>query len=185
MLVETLRKSRKGSTLFFFCSRTLNGPDREDPTIILRALVHQLVAGPQHSQFPDIVTQAFNKRHFSTMQDDGIDFSECLKILAVLLDTSCSTSIIIDALDECGVEDRIALLEAVQQLIDSSKSTVQIFISSRPARDIAVHLSQWPALVIDEALTRQDMERFVQREVRESIRKKSLLYGDVSQELEE
>ncbi|KAL4969617.1 ankyrin repeat domain-containing protein [Aspergillus stella-maris] len=183
MLVETL-KTQEENIAFFFCSRSLNSSDRQDPKIILRSFVHQLSVRLQHDQFPKLLRETFRKRHSSGMGDEGLDYPECLEILNALLASDSSTTIVIDAIDECNMEDRNALLASLQQLLDLPGILLRIFISSRADPDITVRLNQWPSVAIEEALTRQDMERFVQREVTQAIERKLLLYGNVSSDLE-
>jgi hypothetical protein len=57
-------------------------------------------------------------------------------------------------------------------------------ISSRGDRDILVRLKDLPNLTINENVTRTDIERFVEQQVRRSVESKDLLYGEATTELE-
>lgn len=182
MMVETLIK-QDANVIYFFCSRSLNGPDRQDPKSILRSLVHQLSVKSRDG-IPQILRNAYNKRYSTGMARDGLDFDECHEMITALLKDYPSTTIVIDALDECSEQKRSALLQSLRNFVDDSTTSVRVLISSRGDRDILVRLKDLPNLTINENVTRTDIERFVEQQVRRSVESKDLLYGEATTELE-
>jgi hypothetical protein len=118
------------------------------------------------------------------MARDGLDFDECHEMITALLKDYPSTTIVIDALDECSEQKRSALLQSLRNFVDDSTTSVRVLISSRGDRDILVRLKDLPNLTINENVTRTDIERFVEQQVRRSVESKDLLYGEATTELE-
>lgn len=118
------------------------------------------------------------------MAKDGLDFDECHELLVALLKQVPSITIVIDALDECDEQRRSALLQSLRCFVDDSTTSVCVLISSRGDRDILVRLKDLPNLTINESVTRTDIGRFVEQQVRQSVQSKDLLYGEATAELE-
>lgn len=182
MVVDTLIK-QDANVIYFFCSRTLNSPDRQDPKSILRSLLHQLSSKPQDG-IPKLLCDAYDKRYSTGMARDGLDFDECRELIAVRLKDHPSTTIVIDALDECDEQKRSILLQSLRRFVDDSNTSVRVMISSRDDRDIVVRLKDLPNFTINESVTRTDIERFVEQQVKQSVQTKNLLYGEATSELE-
>lgn len=182
MIVDTLVK-QDANVIYFFCSRSLNGPDRQDPKSILRSLLHQLALKPK-SGIPKILRDAYNKRYSTGMAKNGLDFDECHDLLVALIEQHPSITIVIDALDECDEQKRSALIQSLRRFVDDSLTSVRVLISSRGDRDILVRLKDLPNLTINESVTRTDIGRFVEQLVRQNVLSKDLLYGEATAELE-
>jgi hypothetical protein len=184
MLIGTLIQ-QKENVIYFFCSRSLNEPDRQDPKNILRAFVHQLSLRSHQDGLPKLVMSEYSKKQSTGMASGGLDFQECHDLIIALLKCYHRTTIVIDAVDECYAEKKFSLLASLRTIVDSSTTLVRVFISSRDDRDIVVRLQGLPNVTIEENFTKKDMERFVEKELRRCIECKDLLYGDVSLELED
>jgi hypothetical protein len=182
MIVNTLIK-QDANVIYFFCSRSLNGPDRQDPKSILRSLLHQLSSKPQNG-IPKLLHDAYDTRYSTGIARDGLDFDECREMIRAILKDHPSTMIVIDALDECNEQRRSALLQSFRSFVDGSNTSVRVLISSRDDRDIVVRLKDLPNFTINESVTRTDIERFVEQEVKQSVQSKDLLYGEATSELE-
>jgi hypothetical protein len=91
--------------------------------------------------------------------------------------------VLIDALDESDLRKRGNFLHALKKIIDNSTSLVKIFISSRDDGDIVLRLNEVPNLFIEARDNRQDIERFVKRELTRCIEERTLLSGNVSNDL--
>ena len=183
MLIGTLIQ-QKEDVIYFFCSRSLNDPDRQNPTNILRAFVHQLSLRSRQDGLPKVVINEYNKKKSTGMASGALDFQECHDLIIALLQGYHRTTIVIDAVDECYEGKKGSLLKSLRTIVDSSTTLVRVFISSRNDRDIAVRLQGLPNLTIEEDITKKDMKRFIQKELRHCVEGKDLLYGDVSPELE-
>ncbi|KAL2809652.1 hypothetical protein BJX63DRAFT_350326 [Aspergillus granulosus] len=183
MLVETLTK-QNDDVIYFFCSRNTNDPGRQDPKAVLRALVHQLALRARGG-LPKRLCETFDKRYSTGMARNGMEFDEAHELLLGLLNGYVRTTIVIDALDECSKQDRRSLINSLRNLVDHSTALVRVFVSSRGDGDIAARLKELPNTSVAESMTKTDMERFVEQEVRGAIQYKDLLYGEVTPELEE
>ncbi|KAL5335587.1 hypothetical protein BJX70DRAFT_314283 [Aspergillus crustosus] len=183
MLVDTLTK-KDDDVIYFFCSRNANDPGRQEPKAALRALVHQLALRARGG-LPKKLCETFDKRYSTGMARNGMDFDEAHELLLGLLNGYARTTIVIDALDECSEEDRRSLIHSLRNLVDHSTALVRVFVSSRGDGDISARLQEVPHISVAESITRTDMERFVEQEIRDAIRYKDLLYGQVTPELEE
>ncbi|KAL3466092.1 hypothetical protein BJX64DRAFT_36517 [Aspergillus heterothallicus] len=183
MLVDTLIKQDE-DVIYFFCSRSANDADRQDPKAVLGALIHQISLRARGG-LPKCLRDAFDKRQYTRSAKPGLDYDECHEILAGLLNEYTQTTIVIDTPDECSESSRGSLIQSLRKYVDKSTTLVRVFVSSRGDRDIVVRFKDFPSTSITGSLTQSDMERFVEQEVRQGIQYKDLLYGEVSPELEE
>ena len=182
MLIGTLTE-QKEDVIYFFCSGSLNEPDRQDSKGILRAFVHQLSSRSPHDRLPVSVMSEYSKMQSTGMVSGGLDFQECLDLIVALLKDYRRTTIVIDAVDECNKREKGPLLDSLKRIVHSSTTSVRVFISSRDDRHIEALLPNLPKITIEEKSTEKDMERFVEKELRRCIESKDLLYGEVSPEL--
>lgn len=98
-----------------------------------------------------------------------------------LLDGS-STTVIIDAFDECDPKSRFEILETLEKLLSSTNSLVKILVSSRDPRVLS-RLKSYSVSCIDASHNTDDIERSVEFEMTKSIEQGRLLGGSVSSEL--
>lgn len=170
MVIETMGSPLQHSKInqtcepvaFFYCNR--NEPQRRDPTAIIQTILKQLsVALPG---LPKPVVEEYDKRvnHSSA----PLGFQECHGLLVSLLEIFPQTTIIIDALDESNPVERSRLLEVLTTIMHSSNSVVKIFISSRDDIDIKLKLEKVPNLYIEAQDSKEDIKKFIYREVTQS-----------------
>lgn len=152
--------------IFFYCNR--NDPERRDPTVILLALVKQISLAL--TGLPKPVVAGYD----STKEPVSLSFEKAHELLVSLLDIFPQTTIIIDALDESDPDKRGQLLEVLNTIMLSSTGVVKIFLSSRDDVDIKLRLNDVPNLYIDPRDNKDDISRFIHREMGDSIRNRRL-----------
>jgi hypothetical protein len=171
----------QGALVYFYCKR--DELDRQDPTKIMQSLVRQLsVQLPGHG-VPKPVSDDYEKREENAFSSRHLSFQECQKLIISLLDIYPQTTIAIDALDEIDRKSRNPFLKALSTIAQESKSLVKIFVSSRDDDDIILNLEAVPNLYIDAADNAGDIERFIHREINNSIDSGILLRGEVDDQL--
>lgn len=152
----------------------------------MRSILKQLSFSKGSLPIREPIVKAYKKRK-EEAEDDGCDLAnlklaDSIELILVLLESNPVT-IIIDALDECDPGRRCYLLDALDRIILESASLVKIFVSSRDDNDILCRLARSPNVIIHANDNSKDIERFVHSEVDQSIRRKRLLRGVVSEEL--
>jgi hypothetical protein len=111
-----------------------------------------------------------------------LTLEECVEHILALLEINPAT-IIIDALDECDPARRHELLLALFRIHEESASLVKVFVSSRDDQDIVRQLDKSPDVFIHATDNYEDIENFVYIQVNKSIKDKTLLSGNVTEEL--
>ncbi|KAF7556864.1 hypothetical protein G7Z17_g1100 [Cylindrodendrum hubeiense] len=96
------------------------------------------------------------------LEDEGsaLDAPKCQRLLKVLIASYTSTTIIIDALDECEKDTRSVLMESLDILMRGNK--LKVFISSRPDGDIRRYFRSRPLIEIKGTDNEDDISDFVQ-----------------------
>lgn len=192
MVIDTLESQAqncggsqwRGPVVYFYCNR--NEPLRRDPTVIMQAIVKQLsLARPNFPGLPKPVVAEYDKRAGDGFASGSLGFQESYELVVLLLGMYSQTTIVIDALDECDPKERWRLLEVLGTIIQSSTGLVKIFVSSRDDIDITLELANVPNLYVDARDNGGDIERFVCREVAQSIESRRLLCGQITDELKE
>ena len=165
--------------VYFYFNR--NDPQRQDPTALLQAIVKQLsIAFPG---LPKLVLAEYKKRQDRGHAEGPLDWEECRDLIVNLLGIYPQTTVVIDALDECEMDKRWILFDALQAMTGSS-GLVKIFVSSRDETDIRRGLEQIPYLFVDAQKNTVDISNFVRRDVTESLRK-GRFQATVSEKLKE
>jgi hypothetical protein len=168
---------------FFYCTRNAAEPERADPREVLRSLVRQLSCLKPGLPIMEPITTMYKERDERGFDITKLTLEECLKLLIELTGLYPSTTILLDALDECDPDTRHELLQALDDLIQNSTGLVKIFVSSRDDKDIVWRLRDSPNLYVQAGDNSEDIERFVRFEVERSINRRMLLGGEVSDEL--
>jgi hypothetical protein len=171
--------TRHEPIVYFYCSRS--DPSRRNSAIIMQSVVKQLSLVYPH--LPEYVVEEYNRRREDDFAAGFLDFEESQDLLISLLSAFPQTTIVIDALDENDVEERLRLLGALQDILRRTSSIVRIFVASRDDQDIKLHLEHVPNLFIKAEDNRHDIERFIHREVEHSINTRRLLRGQITNEL--
>jgi hypothetical protein len=90
---------------------------------------------------------------------------DCKDLLLDFINLYPKTTLVLDALDECDKDQRGALIEVLDFLLDRAKRPVKIFISSRPDGDIKENFKTRVNIEIQATDNYGDISRFVQIEI--------------------
>lgn len=166
---------------FFYCNRNNVERERANPEGILRSIVRQLSMSGPHAQLSKLVAAKYTERECNYFADGPLRLDECVDLIIKLTEEYTSTTIIIDALDECDVSTRQSLLAALSSIIHHGSST-KIFVSSRDDKDITLQLSGLPNLYIKASNNAKDIDQYVHFKVEQAVADRRLLDGNVSAE---
>lgn len=185
MIVDNMLKKTSSSNealAYFYCKHDAAGPS--DPDVIMRTIVKQL-SYLRDGPLQDPVLKIYEAREKDGFSSGLLRFEESLDLINSLVNIYPQTTIIIDALDECDADKRARFLRALTKIMDSSIKPVKIFVSSRDDGDIVLRLENSPNLYIEASDNIGDIECFVHSEVTSCIKEKTLLRGQVTDDLRE
>jgi hypothetical protein len=186
LLVDILRENplnaQTEALAYVYCTRSTSEPERAEPDSILRSIVRQLTIASK-----DISIREPTLRKYRELQEHGFDQRQLtleeVKTLILELLVNTPTTIVIDALDECNPKRRFELVSMFAQLLQAQNCLVRILVSSRDPR-LPSRLEMLSNFSVYASQTTQDIDRFVDLEVRRAIHEKKLLEGNVSSHLE-
>jgi hypothetical protein len=187
LFVDTLRENQLNAQAealaYVYCTQSASEPHRAEPESILRSILRQLTCADTNVPIREPTLKKYQE-----LQEHGFDLREVTlaetKALILELLVNTPTTIIVDALDECNPKRRFELVSMIAQLLRSDDCFVKILVSSRDPR-LPTRLDTSSTFMIDASHTGQDIDRFVDLEVRRAIREERLLEGNVSSHLEE
>ncbi|KAG8158615.1 hypothetical protein KVR01_011737 [Diaporthe batatas] len=155
---------------YFYCNKQDNASD--DPCWILRNIIRQLAAGPWARTSPgeiNTVHKAVYQLWEAANGPEGIisTFSQWEECLAALINTYPRTTIVLDALDECGEVEQKALIQLLVNLASpkSMCKPVKIFVSTRPEVLHKQHLDKYPAIQMEKNQHADDIALFVRTKI--------------------
>ena len=183
MVIEEQRAAldKHQGLAFFYCNRNDAERERSNPEDILRSIVRQLsMSGPQ-ARLSEFVAAKYTERQCKHFADGPLRLDECVNLINKLTEQYTSTTIIIDALDECDVTTRHDLLAALSSITQHGSPT-KIFVSSRDDKDITLKLQELPNLYIKASNNAKDIDRYVRFKVEQAVADRRLLDGNVSSE---
>ncbi|KAI8715924.1 hypothetical protein NCS52_01101400 [Fusarium sp. LHS14.1] len=142
---------------FFYCNRT--EPARRQALSVLCSFIRQL-SSPKcmSSHLHPKLRQLYID---SQLRGAGWTLDLCKQYLVDLFNFYPHTTVILDALDECEVEERRLLLNIFDWATKSSSQPVKIFVSSRPEADIRQQLISLPNLEISAKNNNDDIAKFI------------------------
>ncbi|KAJ9360367.1 hypothetical protein DTO027B9_1351 [Paecilomyces variotii] len=94
-------------------------------------------------------------------------------------------TIIIDALDECGSQQRGVILNALEDIRQRCRDVVKIFVSSRHEEDIAAYFRKGEVLEVTSQLNEKDLKRFVKRQTENFVRRWSTMHDETTAALQQ
>lgn len=154
---------------YFYCNKQENKSD--DPCQILRSIIRQLATGPWAGTSTGDVKTVHKKVYqlWKTAEGPGIasTFSQWEECLVALINTFPRTTIVLDALDECGNVEQKALIEMLVSLAspESKCKPVKIFVSTRPDVLHKHHLDEYPAIQMQQNHHANDIAAFVRTKI--------------------
>lgn len=147
---------------YFYCNR--NEEDRRRPLSVLRSYVRQLSTTVDSPK--SCVRKGLRERCLDLkIKGSELGLTDCREQLLQSVRLYHSTTIVLDALDECEPDSRSQIIETIDGLVTSG-NTVHIFISSRPDRDIRTIFVGTPYIKIQATDNQGDIEKFVREEIR-------------------
>jgi hypothetical protein len=129
--------------------------------------------------------EVFKDRLQKGQKASPLTLKESLDILVQLTDVYSKTTLCIDALDEIDHTIRIRLLEALNYVMENSKSLVKIFATTRMDPDIVLQFEIFPRIELQSDDNFEDIKRFVDTSVQKAIDGKLLLNGAVPADLKD
>jgi hypothetical protein len=173
-------------TAYFYCVRNTAEPERANPDEILRSILKQLSSSEPDLRIREPVVKAYKEKKEETKghNPEKLMLDETVEVILALLETN-PANIVIDALDECDPDRRHELFEALDTIIQRAASVVKVFVSSRDDGDIVCRLTSSPNVIIQTSDNKVDIECFARTEVAQAIKKKRLIKGNVSGQLED
>jgi len=156
-------KDKTENFAYFYCTNTLGTPEaKEAPkTTILRALAAQLVLSPDKTTIAEEVKIEYEKSVNLGLAGSEPGYEQSLNTLNALIASRDSTTIIIDALDECP--DYLELLSALKTL-DQQNSNLKLFLSSQLVVPVSTYL-QLHSRTIGLNDNIEDIKNFIKGEI--------------------
>ncbi|KAK3934684.1 hypothetical protein QBC46DRAFT_454028 [Diplogelasinospora grovesii] len=161
---------------YFYCDR--NDDSRRNPVSVLRSYVRQL-STPVRSR-GHIRKQLWDLCREARLRGRDLDLDECKGQLLESVNLYSSTTLVLDALDECDENSRIEIVTAIDEIFARAQRPLKVFISSRPDGDIRTHLASRPNIEIHAANSEDDIGKFVREEISKYRR-----WGPMSPQLKE
>jgi ankyrin repeat domain-containing protein 50 len=174
------KKDTKEGFAFFYCNR--NDDQRRKPLSVLQSYARQLAAPAGHPKLVQKHLRALWQDLRSSGKDLGM--ASCKKQILSSVSLYDKTTIILDALDECELESRIAIMDAIKLLLSQATKPLHVFVSSRPDGDIRSLLEHVPNIEIQATDNNDDIKKFVREEIIKDPKWKdmpTLLREDVEQ----
>lgn len=164
---------------YFYCKKDPQQKERSDAASILGSIARQMCCLEEKGDILQAAVELYEK---STEQGSrSPTMEESIDLIIRMSEARSVTYIIIDALDECDMEPRGALLIGLQRIRESA-SHVKIFLSSRDDPDIIVHFATQPHIRVKSSKTKEDIDLFIEDAVDQSS-KRDLLFGRASADL--
>lgn len=184
MLVDQLQDNfesgKVSNPVYFYCTRNPQEPARANPKNIFQSLLRQMSCLRPGSAILDATNSAYNRREEDDFASGEFSLTECKDLIIGLVEQRLSTTMVLDALDECDPEQLPDMLKALQDILQRSSGLVKIFVSSRDDQDIVWRLKDYPNLEINARKNHDDIVNFVQSEIEHRIRDRDLLKGGIS-----
>lgn len=152
---------------YFYCNK--QDPTRSEPKEIVRNIIRQLATGPWKNVAKN--TTVHKTVHALWRKDSGrgilSTFAQWEACLLELIDTYPRTTIVLDALDECNMEQREGLIHLLVKLATRGMQAkpVKIFVAARPEDEIRRHLEKDHPVLMQDKHNAADIKSFVRKEI--------------------
>lgn len=162
---------------YFYCNRAED--QRRLAKSVFQSFVKQLGVIQQTKLHTDLVKE-YERKEYSGFASSSFTIKECVALLKNILLSLPTTTLILDALDECHEFDRAEIISAFNQLI-GAVPCLKVLISSRRNDDIKRQLRKEANVGIEARNNERDIRRFVYAEiVKEYQRREQLDMKEIS-----
>src|ERR1700753_1061183 len=168
--------------VFFYCSRNTAEFSRSDPNTILASIARQLSHPKLGGPLLQPTISIYTEKEEQGFASGRLRLEDSLNLILELAEFYPVITIVIDALDECNLEKRADLVDALERLLQDSSTLIKVFISSRDDQDIVFRLKEYPNLEISSNKNGDDLNNFIKYKTRELIRRRKLLKYSQSKE---
>ncbi|SPB47113.1 unnamed protein product [Aspergillus niger] len=166
----------------------LHGIQRSDAREILRSLIKQLSLSVSKDLMRTPVVEEYRKRlQEATYYGEGpaaLSVERCTELLCEL-GQSAPIMLVIDALDECDSQQRTILQQTLEEMRQSCRDLVKIFVSSRYEEDIATGFRHKRTLCVTPRDTEDDLKHFIDLHVSRFVLRWSVLHSEASDKLQQ
>ncbi|RYP50136.1 hypothetical protein DL768_004253 [Monosporascus sp. mg162] len=154
---------------YFYSDR--NQSDRRGPESILQSCIRQLATSRKdEGVIHPSLRRLYQKYETSAFAEESIRTEVIKRELISLANTFRITTIVIDALDECYLETRSNLIEALAKITTESASPVRVLMSARPDGDLRCYMSSEASIDLTLVDTRDDISKFVTESITDELR---------------
>lgn len=144
---------------FFYCNRS--GSSMQQPIVVLRSFVRQLSSKAFGS--PDEI-QSSLVQTCAEAKNGGreLSYKDCEELILESFNVYSKTTIVLDALDESDI-GTYNLAKHLIQMVEKSRQTVKIFISSRPDREYLEEVFKEKILItVDAGNQHDDIQKYLE-----------------------
>lgn len=173
--MNKFKNARGTRPVYFYCSRNTAEPERANPTAILASIVRQLSSLEPGLPILQPILQKYQEEEKQAFPSGGLQIDQSCDLVIELASLHAETIIVLDALDECDLENRYQLLGAMEAILDRSNGLIKIFASSRDDDDIVCELQNYPNLKISSSKNSEDIDYFVRTETEQLVKRNRLL----------
>ncbi|KAJ3547221.1 hypothetical protein NM208_g1628 [Fusarium decemcellulare] len=145
------------SVAYFYCNR--NEVDRTKPENVLLSYVRQLAMPRGRSS---ILKDILRLKGDLSREGRRLDLFRARELLMQLIDAYATTTLVLDAMDECDPESRQDLLDTLDHIVKQKYPAVRLFISSRRDADIRRHFEDRPKIEVEASCSQHDIGVFVE-----------------------
>ena len=166
---------------YFYCNRAEE--NRRQPVSILNTLVQQLAQTGSENKLLKPAVDIYLDRKKKGQGSSHLSLRESEELLVKLTGIYPRTTICIDALDEVETKNRIQLLRALKNIIEKSKTVVNIFATTRMDPDILQQFVMFPRIELGPDDNIGDINHYVKTKIQSTMDDGLLLEGNVSDKL--
>ena len=161
---------------FFYCK--LGDEQYSSSAAIFRALLRQVsLSGSDKSLHPAIV-DAYVSKEGRGLEPPSFTTSEAAHLLCEVSKDYSMTTIIIDGLDECELQERERVVQELRQLLQRTQR-LKVVVTSRDNDDIVRSFQHDSEIAVDKEANPADLAYYIRTIVEES----QLLRGRISPDL--
>ena len=160
------------STTFVYC----NYKEPQTTTTYMRLALKQLCRTMQ--SLPPRLREAYNNHY---KKDSQPKYDELRSIFLAIIQSLGHVFFVVDALDECTLDERKNLCKFLLSLTDS-QGTVKLFVTSRKESDIELSFQQKaiPTIEIEAAKVDRDIKVYVDAQIELRLQNKTLRIRDMA-----